>query len=645
MKISKLILVWLLTLGITACTTTIEQTPETPSDDTAATNAKLTDRHYELIVTDIVTAMVQIQELNPYVTTLQVSRARGQYGLALIEALEAAGYGLQLVSADQGVNYLSYQNRITQSEVGISNDFVVTVGGIEIRREYDLDGQNIVPASLMYVKGSRSLGNIVLNEDVFLQQEGAINFENGVELELPDSTVVSTATTDVGQRGAGGTSRVEQDEALIFARNASITSSGKEILSRKSEYKPLRRAKLSFPDSSMQIGRENKAILRSLLNEVDHSKDAFFITSCAGNSGTLKQAKSRATRVTEELVLMGVSSNAVVEEGCVIAEYPDGVVPPRTVLVMHRRPDSNFNIATAKLPISFPNRPLAMTIPYGAGGATDFQARIVTMVASEEELLGQPILIVNKPGQGGRAGWSWFAETAKDTGYDIATYNVPHFIAQSIKFSTPYNIDTLEPIANWGADPAVLVVPANSPFSNLREYVSWAKNNPGRLTTSGAGLYVGHHIAMLQLQKSANIELDYQWGKGGAAALKQVVDGEVMSGFNNMSDAFRMGDKVRILAIADLERNPVIPTVPTFSELGLEIDDSSVNYRGIMVPKGTPKEIVDSLSESVIKMFNYPIVVSKMSEGGAPLKIMKRQEVLNMWNERQAYLTDLLKDL
>ena len=81
----------------------------------------------------------------------------------------------------------------------------------------------------------------------------------------------------------------------------------------------------------------------------------------------------------------------------------------------------------------FPNRPVSLSVVYSPGGATDFQARIVTMVAAKAEYLGQPIVILNRPGAGGRTGWNHFASRAKTDGYELASYNVPHFIAQSIK--------------------------------------------------------------------------------------------------------------------------------------------------------------------------------------------------------------------
>ena len=310
--------------------------------------------------------------------------------------------------------------------------------------------------------------------------------------------------------------------------------------------------------------------------------------------------------------------------------------------------------AGAAMADEYPDRPISLVVSYGAGGATDFQARIVTMMAAKEDkegkpvyLNGQPMVIINRPGAGGQVGWNKFVQQSKPDGYELAAYNVPHFIAQSIVFpkKVKYNIDNLEPIANWGADPAVLIVNKDSPFNSLQDFLDYAKANPGKLTLSGAGLYVGHHIASLQLDKAAGVSTKYVPAGGGVPAMKFVLGGQTMGGFNNLSDAYRNRDRLKILAIADLERNEFLPDVPTFKELGIDVDDSSVNFRGIMAPKGTPDSAITMLAENMPGMFNDKKVIAKMKDGGSPMRVMTREQVQAMWKERQAYLAELLKGL
>jgi len=296
----------------------------------------------------------------------------------------------------------------------------------------------------------------------------------------------------------------------------------------------------------------------------------------------------------------------------------------------------------------YPDRPVMLMVSYGAGGATDFQARIVTMTAGNEDALGMPIAIINKPGAGGRVGWNWLASQADADGYTLGAYNVPHFIAQSIQGGVDYSVDSFEPIANWGADPAVFVVAADSPFNSMADVVAFAKENPGKLTFSGAGLFVGHHIAALQIEKAAGVKMAYiPNNAGGAGAMKAVIAGDVMGGVNNLSDAFRAREagNVKILGVADLERNAFLPDVPTMMEQGLDVDNASVNFRGVMVPAGTPQEIIDKLAATVPEMFANSRVAGKMKAGGSPMHIMTRDEVKAMWAQRQETLEALLAGL
>ena len=304
--------------------------------------------------------------------------------------------------------------------------------------------------------------------------------------------------------------------------------------------------------------------------------------------------------------------------------------------------------ATADGHENYPERPIMLMVSYGAGGATDFQARIVTMTAGNDDALGMPIAIINKPGAGGRVGWNWFATQADADGYTLGAYNIPHFIAQSIEGGVEYGADSFEPIANWGADPAVFVVAADSPFNSMEDVVNYAKENPGGLTFSGAGLFVGHHIAALQLEKAAGVKLAYiPNNAGGAGAMKAVIAGEVLGGVNNLSDAFRAREagNVKILGVFDTARNDFLPDVPTMQEQGFDIDNSSVNFRGVMVPKGTPQPIIDKLAEIVPTMFENGRVAGKMKAGGSPMHIMTRDEVLEMWAAREETLKELLAGL
>lgn len=296
----------------------------------------------------------------------------------------------------------------------------------------------------------------------------------------------------------------------------------------------------------------------------------------------------------------------------------------------------------------YPDRPISVMVSYGAGGATDFQARVVTMASSEDKYLGQPMVIINKPGAGGRVGWNWFVRQAPDDGYTLAAYNMPHFVAQAVEGGVQFDIDSFEPIANWGADPAVVIVGKDSDFDTIEDLLAFAKENPGKLTVSGAGLFVGHHIALLQIEQAADVKLAYIPSQGGgSAAMTAVISGTVQAGINNLSDAYRAmkaGD-VKVLAVADLERSKeFMPDVPTLMERGIDVDDTSVNYRGLMAPKGTPPEVIEVLAAKVPAMFEDSRTAEQLKAGGAGVRVMGPEEVREMWKTSKEELTKVMAD-
>ena len=253
---------------------------------------------------------------------------------------------------------------------------------------------------------------------------------------------------------------------------------------------------------------------------------------------------------------------------------------------------------------AYPSGPISLVVCYTPGGATDLQARLSALVAQDPKYFGQPIVILNKPGAGGMTGWNWIMERGSKDGLTMTAYNMPHFIAQSIVNKTKFSVDTFEPLGNWGADPAVLIVPKDSKFKNVADLVAFAKENPGKVTINGAGLYVGHHIATLQLQKATGVKMSYIPEKGGTEAIQNVLGGKVYN-----------------------------------------VDDASVNFRGYALPKGVDPSIVDKAAKIVPVMFHDPEVVKRMKDSGSPMLIMDRAQVLEMFQKKQETLKALLSDL
>ncbi|UTR09803.1 tripartite tricarboxylate transporter substrate binding protein [Evansella sp. LMS18] len=289
----------------------------------------------------------------------------------------------------------------------------------------------------------------------------------------------------------------------------------------------------------------------------------------------------------------------------------------------------------------FPEKSIQLIVAFSPGAATDTQARIISKYA--QEYLGQELVIVNKPGGGGQVGWNSFASVAPD-GYTLAAYNLPHIITQPLVSDTTFELDTFEPLVNWGGDPTVFAVPKDSEITNLEELIKKAEDTPGSITVGNAGMYVGQHLATLLLEDSAGIELESVPFQGAADAIASVLGGhtDVVSG--NLSDIYRLGDEVIPLAIATEERHTFAPDIPTFAELGYPEVNMSTD-RGIAAREGTPEDVIKKLEEAFMNILEDEDFLAEMEQAGADMLILTREEVMEDMKVRTETYNELLKSI
>ena len=269
----------------------------------------------------------------------------------------------------------------------------------------------------------------------------------------------------------------------------------------------------------------------------------------------------------------------------------------------------------------FPERPVQLIVSYSAGAATDAQARPLIKYFQQE--FGQPLVIVNIAGAGGTTGWNQFVQQVPD-GYQMTVYNLPHIIAKSMLEDTLYSWEDFIPVVHWGFDPVAIGVLPDSPFNSIQDVVDYAKANPKSLTAGTAGLFVGQHLAILQLQQEAGIEFTTLPFPGAADAQAAIMGGQIDLNFGNLSDMYRLGDQIKILGLAAPERHEFIPDVPTLVEQGYNVIMST--DRGIAVQKDTPQEVIDILEEGFMNIMNNPEYLADMEKLGAPMGVMSGEE-------------------
>ncbi len=226
----------------------------------------------------------------------------------------------------------------------------------------------------------------------------------------------------------------------------------------------------------------------------------------------------------------------------------------------------------------------------------------------------------------------------------MTAYNLPHIITQPLVGQTAFKVETFEPIINWGQDPTVFAVTKDSSIQDLNDLVSRARQSPDKITIGTAGKYVGQHMAILQLEKQANIDVKDIPYKGSADSIASLLGKHTDLVSGNLSDMYRLGGQIRILAIATKERHPMVPSIPTFTELGYS-DVIMSTDRGIAAKKGTPKEVIDKLEQGFMNIMKDPQFLEDMKKSGSDMLILNREQVIKEFDNRKVLYEQLIKSV
>lgn len=279
----------------------------------------------------------------------------------------------------------------------------------------------------------------------------------------------------------------------------------------------------------------------------------------------------------------------------------------------------------------YPEKPITMIVAFGAGGSTDTMARIFSKYMGE--VLGERFVVVNKPGAGGEIGWVALANSKPD-GYTIGLINSP--VIEVYPITRPstvgYKLDQFKPLVNVVTDPGVLAVASDSPYKNLKDFISAAKMAPGKITVSHEGVGGDDHLAALTFEKKAGVDLNFVSFNGNAEATAALLGGHIDAFEGNMSEvAAQISDgKIRALAVWSSSRMDAIPNVPTGTEQGFEV--ISAASRGIAVPAGVSNEVYDTLlsaAKKVIESKEFKAELTKLNMPVVPIYGEEFQKFLN----------------
>jgi tripartite-type tricarboxylate transporter receptor subunit TctC len=247
---------------------------------------------------------------------------------------------------------------------------------------------------------------------------------------------------------------------------------------------------------------------------------------------------------------------------------------------------------------TFPSKPITLVIPWAAGGGQDNSARAISPQVGAA--LGQPLVIVNKPGAASATGHI-FVQDADPDGYTLVQTSTPIITLQYLHPSSGVSFKKLEPIGMHAYSPAAIFVKSDGPFDTLKKLVDYAKANPGKLrlaNSSNGGIW---HLSGIAFAKEAQIKIVHVSTKGSAADANMVLGGHVDGMIGGPGDVFHLvkGGKLKMIAVGEPIRSKLLPDVPTFKEMGLNL--VMFSYYSWLGPKGLPKEKVKIIYDALKK--------------------------------------------
>ena len=265
---------------------------------------------------------------------------------------------------------------------------------------------------------------------------------------------------------------------------------------------------------------------------------------------------------------------------------------------------------------NYPSRPLRFVVGFTPGGGVDINARL--LAAKMSELLGQQVVVENKPGAGTNIANDLVAKSAAD-GYTLLFTSPAVAINMSLYRHPPYDaLRDFAGVAVFSESTNLLVIPASLPVKSVQELIALARARPGELNYSSAGQGTTQHLAaeLFKLRTGTNIvHVPY---KGSAPSLTALIAGEVQLSFANPVAAgpHVKSGRLRALAVAGARRTALFPEVPTMNEAGVEGVEVPLWY-GLLAPKATPRDIVRTLASSVAKAAQSGEMRKKLAQDGA----------------------------
>ena len=272
-------------------------------------------------------------------------------------------------------------------------------------------------------------------------------------------------------------------------------------------------------------------------------------------------------------------------------------------------------LAQPALALDWPQKPVRVLVPFGAGGSSDTITRFIAQRLGER--FSQQFVVENRPGAAGVVAAEAVMRAPAD-GYTLMMGNRSQLTIAPAVAKTPYDpVKDFAPISIVGTNPFVLVVHPSIPADNLADFVAYVRKQPQKLPYAASGAGSLSHLGMALFLKRAGIELTAVTYKGGAQPLTDVLGGHVPIYLANLSAVVphATSGMLRLLAVSGEKRTPQIPNVPTFIEAGFP-GFTTYTWQGLVAPAGTPKAIIDTIAQEVARVVKDPKILEHLAADG-----------------------------
>lgn len=273
---------------------------------------------------------------------------------------------------------------------------------------------------------------------------------------------------------------------------------------------------------------------------------------------------------------------------------------------------------------AYPSKPIRMIVGFPPGGAVDILARIVGQKLTDA--WGQQVVLDNRPGAGSTIAGEITAAAIPD-GYTVLMITSSHAVSAGLYAKLNYHsVNSFAPVSLVATAPQLLSANLSLPARSIRELVSLAKASPGKLNFGSGGSGSTTHLAGELFKSMAGIDIVHIPYKGAALALTDVIGGQIQLAFTSLPGALPQvtAQRVKALAVTSAKRSPSLPEVPTIAESGFPGYEAT-NWYGILVPAGTPKEIINKLHAQVVKILQTPEVAAAITRQGAEPEVSSPQ--------------------